>query len=217
MEFGDTHTAYHADPTVSKATSRISDFLADPENVSALVYTLCLYIKKANLATGDSVREEALEVLSEIAIEALKNADRYDTSRQIRPWLLGIATNIIKRRKVAQAKHMSRENPIRALYPSAAHLSDDELFDRVAELCTIDTENDLIVHEQVTALLSLVSSDDRNIIHLAILHGLSGDSLAKNLGIKHGAARVRLHRALGRLRDALEQQSNNEQEGESYG
>ncbi|MEO8392787.1 MAG: hypothetical protein ABI700_07325 [Chloroflexota bacterium] len=37
-------------------------------------------------------------------------------------------------------------------------------------------------------------------LRLAILSGLDGDALARELGVTAGAARVRLHRALNRLR-----------------
>jgi DNA-directed RNA polymerase specialized sigma24 family protein len=39
-------------------------------------------------------------------------------------------------------------------------------------------------------------------LRLAVLHDLTGEALAQELGIKPGAARVRLHRALNRLREA---------------
>lgn len=215
MEFS-TRAEHHADTTVSEATAHIKLFLSSPEHVDAIIRTLCMYIRRANLATGDAVQGEALEVLSEVVIEALKNAERFDPSRQVRPWLLGIATNIIKRRQLAQWKRMSKETCLRNVYPDSSDISDDELFDRLIVLCTTELEIDVIANEQVTAMLSLVSSDDQHILRLAILHGLSGEALAEELGIKHGAARVRLHRALDRLRTALQQRATSEQEGETY-
>jgi DNA-directed RNA polymerase specialized sigma24 family protein len=57
-------------------------------------------------------------------------------------------------------------------------------------------END----EQVNAMMAGVSPDDQRVLRLAILHGLDGEALAEALGCNPGAARVRLHRALNRLR-----------------
>lgn len=215
MDFDRTHAVHPNDSTVSEATAHIHLFFNDPESVHTLIRTLCLYVRRANLATGDAVQGEALEVLSEVVVEALKSADRYDSSRQIRPWLLGIAANIIKRRQT-QWKRMSKEIQVRSLCPDSSTISDDELFDQLVGLRTPEIETDLITNEQVTTMLALVSSDDQHILRLAILHGLSGEALAEELGVKPGTARVRLHRALERLRRALQQQAMSAQEGESY-
>src|SRR5436305_2135023 len=58
------------------------------------------YVRKAGLAsTNEEVQETALDVLSEVYLEAVKSAHRFDATRSLRAWLLGIAVNIIKRRK----------------------------------------------------------------------------------------------------------------------
>jgi RNA polymerase sigma-70 factor (ECF subfamily) len=55
----------------------------------------------------------------------------------------------------------------------------------------------------VAALLEHVPVSDREVLRLALIHELDGESLARALGVRPGAARVRLHRALGRLREAV--------------
>ncbi|MBX3061605.1 MAG: hypothetical protein KF726_01440 [Anaerolineae bacterium] len=52
--------------------------------------------------------------------------------------------------------------------------------------------------------MALVSVEDARLLKLAVLHDLDGDELAQELGITAGAARVRLHRALRRLRREVE-------------
>jgi len=57
-------------------------------------------------------------------------------------------------------------------------------------------------------MLSLVSKEDQKILRLAILVGMNGVELAQALGTNPGAARVRLHRALGRLQVAWQKQQS---------
>ncbi|MBZ0318835.1 MAG: sigma-70 family RNA polymerase sigma factor [Anaerolineae bacterium] len=167
----------------------------------SLVGILRYYLFRANTG-GDSLESAASELLNEVVIEALQHEARFEPTGQPRAWLLGIAANLIKRRQVETARRNQREPLVRDLYPTLeGDLSDGELFDRVANLVGM-TEDELDTDSQVTALLRPLSPDDQHIIRLAILHGLDGDMLAHELGIHPGAARVRLHRALNRLRTA---------------
>jgi RNA polymerase sigma-70 factor (ECF subfamily) len=56
---------------------------------------------------------------------------------------------------------------------------------------------------QVRAAMALVSDDDREVITLRDIKGLSTKQAAKALGISESAAKVRLHRAHARLREAV--------------
>lgn len=69
--------------------------------------------------------------------------------------------------------------------------------------------------EQVSALLSLVSEQDRQILQLAFLEDFDRESLAHRLGTSNGAARMRLHRALNNLRLAWNAQQERLREGGS--
>lgn len=60
--------------------------------------------------------------------------------------------------------------------------------------------------EAVAEILGRISSDDAQVIRLAVLHDLNGEELGRVLDITRGAARVRLHRALNRLRAAWPRQ-----------
>jgi RNA polymerase sigma factor (sigma-70 family) len=79
-------------------------------------------------------------------------------------------------------------------------MSEDDVFDLIAELTSASYEID--ADETVSTLLATLSTEDQQVVRLAILHGLNGETLANELGVSRGAARVRLHRALGRLRQA---------------
>lgn len=164
--------------------------------------------------TGVRVTRLALEVLNETVVEALEKAARYDPSRAPKPWLLGIAANIIKRKKADRAKMNRREESVedRLLPGDIEAQNDAELFDQIAALDpgmfeAIAQDGPEVVFEatdSVAAMLRLIPAEDRRVISLAVVHGLDGEALALALRIKPGAARVRLHRALKRLREALD-------------
>ncbi len=169
--------------------------------------TLRLYVSRAGFSGGQAVSRIADELLNEVTVEALEHAERFDPARSPMAWLLGIAANLIKRRQAAIFRRDQREPLIRDLHPNAADaMNDAELFDRFASITASDPAQAYEDEERVALLLSGVSESDRRVLRLAIVHGLNGETLAKELGITPGAARVRLHRALNRLRAAHQEQ-----------
>jgi RNA polymerase sigma factor (sigma-70 family) len=174
------------------------------QNMRPLLSVITFYVYKAGLAKREPLSTITNEVLNETVAEALTHVDRYDPSRRPVAWLLGIAANVIKRRQVEEAKRTQRE-------PLASELSQDNnstepdhasFFDQFASQ-TVPVGQRLEDEEATAAMLGLVSPDDAKILRLAVLQELSGEKLGLVLGITPGAARVRLHRALNRLREAL--------------
>jgi RNA polymerase sigma factor (sigma-70 family) len=169
----------------------------------ALLGTLRYYVVRAGLANGQDAAPAAAELLNEVAVQALEHAERFRPSGQPMAWLLGIAANLIRRRQAERATRERREPLVRDLYADVHDaLSEDELFDRVASLAAGGPISDWEANEAASAMLACVSAEDRRVLHLAILLDLSGEAVAQELGITPGAARVRLHRALNRLRAA---------------
>jgi RNA polymerase sigma factor (sigma-70 family) len=169
----------------------------------ALLGTLRYYVVRAGLADGRDAAPVATELLNEVVVQALEHADRFRPSGQPMAWLLGIAANLIKRKQSERATRERREPLVRDLCSSTQDgVSEDELFDRVASLAAGGPIADWEADEAASAILAHVSANDRRVLQLAVLHGLNGEGLAQELGIKPGAARVRLHRALNRLREA---------------
>lgn len=198
----------------------LSDFIQD--NAAILVRTLRVFVFKSGLAKGDAVHDIADEVLQETTVEALNAAHRFDNSRQPRAWLLGIAVNIIKRKRTkgaikrrnevaVQDVRLKNENTL-----ASSHQSDNELFDRLAAIARKiaepssallplnDVARDSEANNVAEAMLACCSSEDQTILRLAILEELDGDAIARRLGVPPGTARVRLHRAIKRLRNSLE-------------
>ncbi len=202
--------------TVADAAKKkqLITFLA--ENTAPLLGTLRSYVQRMGLARGDDVPAVALDVLQEAAVEALKHADRFNSTGQPMAWMLGIAVNVIKRKKAELAKRARRETSITDLsVHQEESLSEGELFDQVASCTLAGPEQDVEANEQASALLSLVSAEDQRILRLAFLYDCEREALAEQLGITPVAARVRLHRALSRLRGAWRKQQGDQQEGES--
>jgi RNA polymerase sigma-70 factor (ECF subfamily) len=170
----------------------------------ALLRTLRVYIARSGLASGEAaVRSMAGELLSDTVVEALGHAERFDGTRQPIAWLLGIAANLVRRRQDEVMKRIRREPLARDMAREGADaLSDDELFGLLATHAAADPGDGIEAEQGITALLDRLSEEDRRVVRMAVLHDLDGAALARELGIQPGAARVRLHRALGRLRQA---------------
>jgi DNA-directed RNA polymerase specialized sigma24 family protein len=64
----------------------------------------------------------------------------------------------------------------------------------------------LEVKHDIDELLACVSRSDGELLRLAFFHDLDREALAKALNLSPSAARMRLHRALNRLRSALTEQ-----------
>lgn len=201
-------------PETNHTTRLLMEFMQD--NMQPLLGTLHAYVQRFGLASGGAVQGVALEVLQETVVEALTHSDRFIVTGQPTAWLLGIAVNVIRRKKVAEAKRYRRELLFYRLtehYPELATESD--LLDQLMP-STEETAQAVEANEQAEALLSLVSVEDQQLLRLAILEDYERDALAQRLGVTPGTARMRLHRALRRLRSAWYEQQTTQVKGESH-
>lgn len=175
---------------------------------STLLGTLRYYLFRAGLSGRDLPLEAAAhDLLNDVVAEALEHEERFRTVAHPRAWLLGIAANLVKRRQHEITRRDQREPLLRDLHPEVeGQMSDDELFDWIAEVAA--TPDAFEQREDVHLLLAALSQDDERVLRLAIMNGLDGEALARTLDISPGAARVRLHRALGRLRVIYAEQEN---------
>ncbi len=172
------------------------------ENIPLLLGIVRSYVVRMELARGEAVQNVAADILQDAVFEALAHADRFDITTSPRAWLLGIAANIIKRRKAEAARRHKREISLHELSLQAEIVDEYDFFDLIMAHAHPGPEQALESDEQVAEMLSLVSADDQVVLRLALLHDLNMRSLARWLDISPGAARVRLHRAVHRLREA---------------
>lgn len=141
-----------------------------------------------------ATREAAEDVTSDVFLKALRFLGRYDPKRApARAWLLHIARNAV-------ADHLRVLRRRRSLHVS---------LDRVPDL-VIDTpspEERILSEERMQKLLNCnrtLRAADQEILSLRYGAELSNHEIAETLGITDNAAAVRVHRALSRLKAALE-------------
>ncbi len=134
------------------------------------------------------------DVLSDVFLIAFRNRRRYQAERaDARPWLYGIASNVIS----DHLKAARRDARLQAALPGPrpAELSADDICDRLA------------ARECRPALvwaLERLSARERELVLLIAWAELSYAEAAQALAIPEGTVRSRLHRARAKLRAALE-------------
>jgi RNA polymerase sigma-70 factor (ECF subfamily) len=147
-----------------------------------------------------ATRETAEDVTSEVFFKALRSLDRYDPERASpRTWLLRIARNAV----TDHLRSLKRKGSL--------HVSLDRVPDLVENART--PEEKLIREERLNRILNAnntLRSADQEIISLRFGAELSNPEIAEALGISNNAVAVRLHRAVKRLKDAVEEEDGNE-------
>lgn len=174
-----------------------------------------LYVHNANLAGEQSAHEIALEIMQELVVEALRSEHNFDSTRKPKPWLLGIAANLIKRRREMLFRQRKRETPVTDL-TTVDGLTEEQLFDRIAFQAQFGPEQEVLAGLGVEELLAQLPSNERYIIEQNVLHEMSAVEVAHALDITPGNARVRLHRVLKKLRAILLEQIADRQEKQSH-
>ncbi|HEV2377556.1 MAG TPA: RNA polymerase sigma factor [Streptosporangiaceae bacterium] len=139
---------------------------------------------------GDTVAED---VVGEVFLTAFRRRERFDlTYRDARPWLYGIATNVISRYRHAEARSYKLLARTGADPVTAAH--DDDVLARVAASA----------HRRALAAgLARLHQADRDTLLLVVWGGLSYAETARALQVPVGTVRSRLNRARRKLRVAL--------------
>ena len=141
-----------------------------------------------------ATREAAEDVTSDVFMKALRSIERYDaTLASPRTWLLRIARNAVT-------------DHLRALRRRGSlHVSLDRVPDLVADIPSQDER--VLRQERIQTLLNgtqTLRKADQEILSLRYGAGLGNSEIAEALGISNNAVAVRLHRAVKRLKDAVE-------------
>jgi RNA polymerase sigma factor (sigma-70 family) len=133
------------------------------------------------------------DVTAETFLAAFRGRGTYDVSRpNARPWLYGIAIRQIG--KHARAERRYRQ----ALGRVQAELVASDFGDRVADQVTAEQ-----LRPQLSAVLSKLSRQDRELLLLVAWTDLTYEESAQALGVSTSAVRSRLHRIRVRTRRAL--------------
>jgi RNA polymerase sigma factor (sigma-70 family) len=138
-------------------------------------------------------RALAEELASETFLRAFAARAGYDLAyRDARPWLYGIATNLL--RKHARSEERRRQAYARAL----------ERDDAADELDLLAGRIDASAGARVLAAgLARLSAADRDTLLLFALSDLGYDGIARATGVPVGTVRSRLHRVRRHLQAAL--------------
>ncbi|GAA2209567.1 RNA polymerase sigma factor [Nonomuraea monospora] len=169
----------------------IAGSLDDPERFSTLFdrYSGLLY-RYISFRLGPELAED---LVGETFLIAFRRRDAYDVAyRDARPWLLGIATNLItghRRTEVSRYRAMERQGP------AAAVEGPEEAITR--ELAAQGTRTALL------SALALLPRGDRDVLLLVAWSDMSYEEAARALGIPVGTVKSRLNRARRKVRQAL--------------
>src|SRR6202453_3304659 len=129
--------------------------------------------------------DAADDVVAETFLLAFRQRDRYDLSRaSARPWLYGIATNLIGRHRRAEVRLY------RALARTGADPVTEPFTDRVDDRVSAE-----VASRQLAAALARLSAELRDTMMLAAWSDLSYEQIAVALGVPTGTVRSRLSRA----------------------
>lgn len=141
--------------------------------------------------------DAAGDLVADVFLIAFRRRARFDPARALaRPWLYGIAVNVIRGHRRAEARRL------RALVraPRASAVTDGEAFEeRVAERVSAQR-----LGPDLARALSGLSAGERDLLLLVAWGDLSVDQAAAALGIPSGTARSRLHRLRAKLRKHLD-------------
>lgn len=136
-------------------------------------------------------RENADELLGDTFRIAFERRDTFDVMRpDARPWLYGIATNLVAKYRRSEARRL------RATARLAEDRGPESLADRVG--ASVDARRSLPM--LVDAIADLPDGE-RDALLLYAWEDLSYDEIALALGIPIGTVRSRLNRARSRLRE----------------
>jgi RNA polymerase sigma-70 factor (ECF subfamily) len=149
--------------------------------------------------------DNADDLLAETFLIAFSQRDRYDAAREnARPWLYGIATNLVgrhRRNEVRFFRAIARTgaDPAACLGagPAVAQAA-ESLADRVTERVAAER-----VRQQLAAALARLRPGDRDVLLLVAAGGFDYREVALALGIPLGTVSSRLARARRKLREAL--------------
>lgn len=179
-------TRERIEPSPERAPQLPPDFAQWYDDHRATVYRYVRF----RVAT----REMAEDVTSEVFLKALRSIKRYDPLRSApRTWLLRIARNAV----TDHLRSLRRRGSL--------HVSLDRVPDLVAQVPS--QEERVLREERIQRLLNgtqLLRPADQEILSLRYGSELGNSEIAEALGVSPNAVAVRLHRALKRLKDAVE-------------
>jgi RNA polymerase sigma-70 factor (ECF subfamily) len=135
-------------------------------------------------ATSDA--DDVDDLVHATFLAAAKSAGRYDGRPSCRPWLIGIAAQLLRRRRQSLGRFLAVLSALRG-----------------ARAAPADPRPELQARSDVERALIRISAAKRITLLMAEVEGLSCAEIAAALGIPIGTVWTRLHAARRELRRAL--------------
>lgn len=140
---------------------------------------------------GDGAADD---ITSDTFLIAFRIRSRYDRTRpNARPWLYGIAGNLIGKQRRAE---------VRAL-KALARTGHDPVSESWGASWVEDTDSRIAAQGPLAGALAALSAGDRHVLLLVAWAELTYQEVAEALGIPVGTVRSRLNRARRKVRTAL--------------
>lgn len=139
------------------------------------------------LARATSNAEDVDDLVHATFLAAAKSAARYDGRTSCRPWLVGIAAQLLRRRRQSFGRFLAVLTTFRGMRAT-----------------TTDPRAALQARTEVGESLARLSEAKRVALLLAEVEGLSCAEIAEALGVPIGTVWTRLHAARREIRRALE-------------
>ncbi|MGH3067140.1 MAG: RNA polymerase sigma factor [Streptosporangiaceae bacterium] len=135
----------------------------------------------------------AEDIVAETFLAAFRQRGGYDVTRaDARPWLYGIAGNLIRRH------HRGEARELRALARTGTDPVAESFTDRADARLAADAAS-----RAVAAAVASLDPGQRDVLLLITWADLTYDQVAEALGVPEGTVRSRMNRARVRLRAAL--------------
>ncbi|MEU5876009.1 RNA polymerase sigma factor [Spirillospora sp. NPDC047279] len=170
----------------------VAESMNDPERFTA-VYDRH-YPPVHRYVAGRLGPEAADDVAAETFLVAFRRRARFDPGKgALRPWLFGIATNLVAQHRRAETRRYQAFARVGADRPSGGHE------ERVVTWVTAEE-----LQPQLARALAALSAKERDVVLLVALSELGHEEVATALGIPYGTVGSRLNRARRKLRAALD-------------
>ncbi|MFD9007430.1 RNA polymerase sigma factor [Streptomyces sp. NPDC059582] len=143
--------------------------------------------------------DAADDLMAETFVVAFQQRRRYDLAQpQARPWLYGIATNLVRRHRRVEARRLRALSRAASLAAGGENTEGEPMEDRVAEKVSAERASRVLA-----GALARLPARHRDVLLLVAWGGLDYAETARSLGIPVGTVRSRLHRARAQLRGSI--------------
>lgn len=143
--------------------------------------------------------QTADDITAETFLAAFGQLSRFNPERGgLRPWLFGIATNMVARHRRKEARH----------YRALARMGTDPVVES-HESYVVSSVTAQGMRAQLARALLTLSQGELDVVWLVAMSQLSYEEVAQALGISRGTVGSRLSRARRKLRSAIDQEELN--------